>query len=339
MLCCFLSNRRFAVKLNGEFLGMAGNNLCGANICAKDAFFEFIPASSRFLPSSFFLDYNFLKKSDFVCGENPFSSSAPENGHGCRLSEKSSGYGEISVINIGNGFLFFPEFKHSPQFYENGYSPFIVRTTQNGNKAFFFYTGGFFCFLESSGGGDYFKLCNDFPKQIIAEDYKDKFIIIEIKRDGYEKNEVFIFDLSEADKPTLVLKRLYDEIFIGDEIVTVLKTPSVTQIEKRESFNLTAPEKSYKIFTRETPVDSVSDKLLPFSFLEELSLGAHFEDYLSPELKGQKDLVAEFLGKFDFFLPKLYKTDEETAILIENKKIRRLSISLSRRLITDLNFI
>lgn len=339
MLCCFLSNRRFAVKFNGEFLGLAGNNLCGANVCAKNAFFEFIPACSRFLPVSLFLNDDFADKcAALPFGEN-FSARASKSSTDCGVNDEDFLNG-VSFINSGDGLLFFIKFRYAPPALKKESSPFKTITAQSGNKAFFFYSGGTFCFIESaSGGGDYFKLCEDFPLNVSVEDYKERFIIIKIMRAGGEKNEVFIFDLSATDKPKLVLKRLYDELFIGDDVVTVLKTPSVTKIEKRESFNLTAPEKSYKIFTRETPLEYVNERLLPFAFLEELALGAHFEDYLSEELKAQKDLVAEFLGKFDFFLPKLYKNSEETAILIENKKIRRLSISLFRRLITDLNFI
>lgn len=300
MWCCFVSNRAFAVKINGEYLGIAGSNPRGIELYPKGDFFEFQPLSDEY--SKICLTYGDTEKST----------------------------SRADVIPVGDKLLFVPRFIKN---YKNGFKTLKNERTYSGASVSVFFLSGCFAFIQKEGS-ECFKLCDEEPSSVEIYDYDQNKIIITLTE---RKKRVFVFDLTQT--PTLALTREFNSYNTEKSFIVTRKTKSVTQIEitetfERENFTLLSTE-----FIRKIPLSGLPNELLPYAFLEEVALGANFEDFLSPELISQKELIPEFLGEFDFFLPKIKPDDQETAVLIKKNKAKRLSINFENRLITDLNFI
>lgn len=295
MLCCFLSENRCAVKINGEPVGFAGNNLQILPLCLRDAFIEFLPLGGNLAPI-------------FTQVQNP------------------SGEKNLRVVDLCGGVLLLPRFERIDK-----KKPFEF-VKLNGASICFFYSQTTSTLIETANGSAFFDLGYlDNPK---AELLNERFLAIIGKRK--KRKTLRLFDLSQ--KPNLIFSRECDDFSFENELVLTTKNLGVCRIEKREVINFDSPEKSYCSFTREIPVFSLKDELLPYAFLEEVFLKSNYQDYLSRDLKENEAFVNEFIGEFEFFLPPVFN-DGITLIRKGKQKADFLQIKAKNGCVEDLNFL
>ena len=87
------------------------------------------------------------------------------------------------------------------------------------------------------------------------------------------------------------------------------------------------------------PVFKLNEKLLPYAFLEEVFLGANFEDYLSRDLKENKNYIPEFIGDFELFLPPVKQGGGIILIKKNKQKAEFLSLTIKNGCVADINFL
>lgn len=309
MRCYFLSKRRCALKLNGEFLGYAGNNPAFTELDELNGFCEFIPLSVKLLPC------NAQLKSVL-------------------LNEKN--LSNVRIIDLYGDFLVLPSFKRALLKGEL----FFADNLGDGVYACVFNAGAPQAFIQTNAGGGVFNLgdcdCDKFEFKLL-----NGFLLLTATTPR-DKKSVFLFDIKNA--PRLYLKRECDEFVLGEQkaqetLTLTTKNIGVCKLQKREVINLTEPTSSYLAFARGVQISELSEALLPYAFLEEVFLNANYSDYLSRDLCENKDFIPDFIGDFEFFLPPLKA--ESGIILIKNNKEKAdfLRITSKNGCITDLNLL
>lgn len=340
MWCYFLSKRLCALKINGEFAGYVGDNLCKTQIenyfkrgddgkfesdfenCFADkpfnekTFFEFIPTSGGYQTVSFCCDLkNADKKSAiFLKNQSDFNKS------------------NVRIIDLYGDFLLLPKFFRSDCAFS---ADLKTQKLGDGISATLFCFNGLCLFLEANGKSEFFSLGSDF----FSVEFKlseSGFLLVTAKNEN--KKRYFLFTVTET--PALVLIRDGDECFFEKNALTVIKKNlGVCRIERRENFDLEKPENSYRSFIRGVSIFSLNEKLLPYAFLEEVFLGANFEDYLSRDLKENKKFIPEFIGDFEFFLPPIKRGGGIVLIKKDKQKAEFLSLTIKNGCVVDINFL
>lgn len=309
MRCYFLSKRRCALKLDGEFLGYAGNNPAFTELDELKGFCEFIPLNAKLLPC------NAQLKSAF-------------------LNENNSS--NVRIIDLYGDFLVLPSFKHALLKGEL----FFADNLGDGVYACVFNAGAAQAFIQTNAGGGVFSLgdcdCDKFEFKLL-----NGFLLLTAIGPRDKKN-VFLFDIKNA--PRLYLKRECDEFVFDlqkaqETLTLTTKNIGVCKLQKREVINLTEPTSSYLTFARGVRISELNGSLLPYAFLEEVFLNANYSDYLSPDLCENKDFIPEFIGDFEFFLPPLKAINGIVLIKKGKEKADFLEITSKNGCITDLNFL
>lgn len=309
MRCYFLSKQRCALKLNGEFLGYAGNNPVFIELNELDLFCEFIPLCEKLLPCRAQL----------------------QSGLNCRKNLKN-----VRIIDLSGDYLILPSFKRALF----NAKLCLADNLNDGVYASVFSAGEAQAFIQTDGGGGVFDLgerCyGGFNFEQLGE-----FLLLTAETER-KKKSVYLFDIKNA--PRLFLKRECDDCFFdgaaeSQTLTLTTKNIGVCKLEKREVINLTNPADSYVSFTRGVQINDISDTLLTYAFLEEVFLNANYSDFLSRDLCENKSLIPDFIGDFEFFLPPLKKDGGIVLIKKGKRKAEFLKITSKNGCITDLNFL
>lgn len=306
--------------MNGEFLGYAGNNLCKTellkndkNICDEKTFFEFIPLCGDFLPAGYAFKQSGDKLSFFK------NKNAEPNAN-------------VRLIDLYGDLLIFTNFSRREK---TSAASIKTQTPGDGISATVFSLNGLCVFLEANGKSDFFTIGNEFSS--VEFELSDNGYLLAVAKNE-KKRRVFLF--SVFSKPELILVRDADEYYFNKNAFTAIKKNiGVCKIERRENFDLDKPENSYATFLRNVPVFKLNEKLLPYAFLEEVFLGANFEDYLSRDLKENKNYIPEFIGDFELFLPPVKQGGGIILIKKNKQKAEFLSLTIKNGCVADINFL
>lgn len=323
MWCYFLSKKLCALKINGEFIGYVGDNLCKTQITCEgkneilngrsDNFFEFIPICGKYSPVTFCKE---LEKTREILNK--------------QFTENFCA--DLRIIDLCGELLFLPKFFKRAFF---NATDLKSEKLGDGVNATVFCFNGLYLFLESNGKSEFFSIGDEFSS-IEFKLLENGFLLLKAASD--DKKRFYLFNVSAA--PALVLVRDGDECYFEKNTLTVIKKNlGVCKIERRESFDLEKPENSYRAFLRETPIFNLNENLLPYAFLEEVYLGANFEDYLSRDLKENKQYIPEFIGDFEFFLPPVVLGGGIVLIKKDKQKAEFLSLKIKNGCIVDINYL
>lgn len=320
MRCYFLSKQSCALKIDGEFIGYAGNNLCETELLKSEknnydekTFFEFIPLCDDFLPTRYL-----LKQSD---DKNSFFKNRDEN------SDTN-----MRIIDLYGDLLLYSDFSRREK---SSATNVQTKTLDNGVRATVFTLNGPCVLLEANGQSNFFSAGSEFSS--VDFELSESGYLLAVAK-GEKRQRLFLF--SVFSKPELILVRDADEYYFNKSVFTAIKKNiGVCKIERRENFDLEKPQNSYVSFVRDVPIFKLNEKLLPFAFLEEVFLGANFEDYLSRDLKENKNYIPEFIGDFEFFLPPIKKNGGIILIKKNKQKAEFLSLTIKNGCVADINFL
>ena len=117
-------------------------------------------------------------------------------------------------------------------------------------------------------------------------------------------NTLFVYDLKTLKK----LREINcDSFSVAENLTTSLKKTDLAKHLIKKTWDLADGELNLldKTVTESKDFDrkNLPESLLPYAFAEEVSVGGDFEYYLSDELKGKKDDVEKYLGKFIAVMP------------------------------------
>ena len=306
MYCYFLCDVPCAVKLDGEFVGVASKNL--SFVEKERCFLEFIPLDDCFEKTYLLFD----KK-------HPVSTK------------------NVKIIDLYGGFLIIPSFsrKVDADFKMIGRKTFpfsqavsVICYSQGGIKLCVCKENDFFIepipFLPS-----------DIRFETCVSNGNEYLAVICISN----KTEILVFNVKS--KINLAFKNLCDGYsLVGNTITTLEHRPSVLghSLSSTWLFEDKVTLKNYTI-SRSKQVFSLPEKLLPIAFFEELLIDGNVEEFLSPELKPRANELKEFLGDFKRVLPPPHFKDDDLVTLLYADKVEYARIDTNGGLISNLTII
>ncbi len=283
-----LSSTPCAVKINGEFSGIAGQNY--TYFSGEKDLLEFIPLDDTYLPVAVYL----------------------ENGKTVSTSVKTYSVKDTTLI--------------MPVYKRNIVSDF--KTIGNVSIPFKNSTLSVSCYAENGikikvKYKDEF-LVENVPFMISdAEFLPDKtygnYLIAVLTGE-----RTLILGFSITDKIRLIFKNVCDGYETNGNTLTIIENkPDILlhTLTSKWSFSSDVKKEDVKIY-RGKDIYSLSDKQIPFAFFEELFLGASFSDFLTPKLKLRADELKEFIGNFSACLPPVKYIDQNCVLLLSGDKIK-----------------
>ncbi len=305
MLYYFFSELPLVIKINGEYKGKIDKNFKKFDL-PKDSFIEACPLNTAGFPISFMLDSHFL--------------SSPTEG--IIITDLKGAF----VINFSLLSSFAPFSIISQQKF-----PFAVVTVfrENGLKLSIETPSDFYA--ETLFMPDCDAVITPFAlgdKQFVAVHFLG------------EKNLLVCFLLE--DKIVKVFSSAIDEACFDNGLKTTHKFLDIAKHKITVEWDYSGARLTAKNFFIERDenynVDSLSDSLLPYAFLEELLVGGNADEFLSDELKKNACHLKGFFGEYiGVFPPPDFRNTYEVGVIycknqnkyyaeyfsfdIENKKI------------------
>ncbi len=302
-----VSNEKCAVSVGGEQIGTADCNLKIFFHPGRNLLIEFTPLSGEFCKVSHFFDC--VKKNNFS---------------------------DLSVMPLGNDFLFMPLFKkkcgknvkvEAYEYFENeGFSATIL--TDGYPKLIFNFSKDVYMFAIN----DLYSFAE------ISFNVVNNTFLISAKKNG--QKFLTVFRLNGESRP----QKVYDgEIFSlniqNQNEICITKSPAtiagltVMQSFDSDSFNLLNQTVSRKIDFYE-----LNKNLLCYSFLEEVLFGGDYKQYLSHTLKDSSGIIPDFFGEFMLYIPLFYK-DSYYAVLVYENYAKTMLFNTDNGLISDFSFL
>ncbi len=302
-----VSNEKCAVSVGGEQIGTADCNLKTFFHSGKNLLIEFTPLNGKFCKVSHFFDC--VKK-------NKFS--------------------DLKVLPLGNDFLFIPLFKkkceknikaEAYKYFENeGFSATIL-------------TDGYPKLIFNFSKDVYMFAINDFYSftDISFNVVKNTFLILAEK---YRQKYLTAFRLNGESRPQKVFDGEISALNIQNQNeICITKSPAtIAGLTVMQSFDSHSFNPLTQTASRKIDFYELNKNLLCYSFLEELSLGGDYKQYLSSALKNSSGIIPDFIGEFMFYIPLFYKNDY-CAVLVYENQAKTLLFNTDNGLIADFSFL
>ncbi|MBQ7373991.1 MAG: hypothetical protein IJW64_05470 [Clostridia bacterium] len=306
MLYYLLCATPCAVKLNGDYVGTAGQNFSFLEF--DEGFLEFLPLDQTFFPTSLFINKN--------------TTSNTQN---------------TKIIDLYGGFLLIPQFfkKLSSDFklIEKRIfplsNPVTVSCYNHGgvklylsNETDFFIDGLPFC-----------------PEKIVFEScaYKGREYIVAV----CVAKKSLILGYCVSGKITPVFKNLCDGYGFENNCITTLENKNDLlghSISSKWGFEEGVKLLNFTISTKRSPF-SIPEKLVPYAFFEEILIDGDPSVFLSPKLKEKAKDLREFLGNFEKVLPPPHFIGDDVVTLLYSDKVEYAKVSLVRGVIENVIII
>ena len=302
-----ISNEKCAVSVGGEQIGTADCNLKTFSHTGRNLLVEFTPLRSDFCKVSHYFDY--VKKNNFS---------------------------DLSVLSLGNDFLFMPLFKKECKK--------IVKAEAYAN----FENEGFSATILTDG---YTKLIFNFPKDVYIFLINDFYSFAEISFNVV--NNTFLISAKKNEKKYLTAfklngesrpKKLYDgeisaiNIQNQNEICITKNPATIAGLTIMQSFDSNSFSLITQTISRKIDFYELNKNLLCYSFLEEVLFGGDYKQYLSQDLKNSSEIIPDFFGKFMFYIP-FCLNNSYYAVLVYDSFAKTLLFSTDNGLITDFSFL
>ncbi len=238
-------------------------------------------------------------------------------------------YKNLRLIDLYDGFLIIPK---------------LIKERNLPRETLFFktqsYFGRQFNIAVSTDGG---------IKLIISGDYYHEEIELLFKPEKVNlipcDNAPYLFISLEKDKKHLVciklpeikilFNSLCDEFTLSNELSV---TTRYNDISKHECMDLWKIGEPFTHLGRkiDSKVLDYKKEVLPYAFLQELTLCGDYSRFLSDELKEKANLLPSFIGKFDYIIPPFLTHKEDKIGLVTKNGIKFISFSISQNKIYDL---
>ena len=306
MLYYFLCATPCALKLNGEYKGIANQNFTFLDF--DEGFLEFTPLDQTFYAVSVFLD-----------GTNPKSTQ------------------NCKIIDLYGGFLIIPEFSKKlcadfKLFQKNTFQLSSTISVSCYNH------GGVKLFLSNET--DFFIDGIPFvPEKVKFETcaYKGNEYIVAVCM----AKKSLILGYKVNGKITQVFKNLCDGYGFENNTITTLENKTdllCHSISCKWAFEENVKLVNYTISTKRSPF-SLPEKLIPYAFFEEILIGGDATVFLSPKLKERANDLKEFLGDFIQVLPPPHFKGDDLITLLYYNKVEYAKIELDGGLISNIYII
>ena len=294
-----------AVKVNGEYVGIANENL--SYVDAINPFFEFIPINANFLPVVKYVE------------------------------ETSTSDNFVQIIDLYGGFLLIPNFSKridgeyksiGRKTFDLTFPTFVSCYSQCGIKL---------C-IEREG-----KIHTESipftPEDIRFETarYEDKEYIVIICIG--KKSLILGFSLLGDIK--LVLKSLCDGYGFEKKRLSMLENKNdILKHAVSSVWEFTDEVKlvNYSV-TRKKQAFTLNENLFPYAFFEELLLSGDCSDFLTPRLKPKIGDLKTFLGNFIKVLPPPHFKPDNYLTLLYKNKVEYVVLNYQNGLIDNISII
>ena len=295
-----------AVKVNGEYLGIASVNL--KYFEGENCFLELIPLDAHFVQTRVYLNKNILNEQK-----------------NCR------------IIDLYGGFLIIPNFTKQ---FSNDFTVIGKKTFD------FTYPLTVFCYnqggvkLVLSNKLDVAVESIPFlPEDVRFESCrfngKEYLVVVCVGK----RSLILAFSIGE--KITRVFKNLCDGYgFEKNKLFTVENKNDILKhsLSSTWEFGETLSLKSCSITTKR-PIYSLPTKLIPYAFFEEIILGGDVANFLSPRLKPRAKEIGGFLGSFEEVLPPFHFSDDDCVVLLYKDKVEYAKLELLGGLVDNLTLL
>ncbi len=304
MYLYFLSAIPCALKLNGEFLGVIGENY--SILPYKNGLFEFIPLLRGYAPSCFIL-----------------RKEQPDNNENAR------------IIDLYGGFLIIPKFSERAA---SDFKELFFKTIDfpNFSVELRVYVENGIKISVRRGKDKTVKSIPFVPKTLNLEKafLNERAYLVAFLSD--KKTAVFGFEISENGIKT-VLKRecdgfeaKNDKVFLTESISDVLRHT----VTSTWSFNGGVSLEKIDVYRGKEPYE-LPEMLLPYAFFEELRLGKNVSDFLTPRLRPRADDLKTFIGDFSAVLPPPHFKNDNDVLLLYGNRAEYANLRYSGRLIDN----
>ena len=306
MLYYFLCATPCAIKLNGEYKGIANQNFSFLDFDA--GFLEFVP-----------LDQTFYEVSVFLDGTN---HTTIQN---CKL------------IDLYGGFLIIPKFSKKlcadfKLIQKNAFQLSSKISVSCYNH------GGVKLFLSNEH--DFFIDSIPFtPEKVKFETcaYKGNEYIVAVCM----AKKSLILGYRVNGKISQVFKNLCDGYGFENNTITTLENKAdllCHSISSKWAFEESVRLVNFIISTKRSPF-SLPEKLIPYAFFEEILIGGDATVFLTPNLKEKATNLKEFLGDFKKVLPPPHFKSDDLITLLYDDKVEYAKIELLGGLISNIFII
>lgn len=247
----------------------------------------------------------------------------------CFTSEREYS-NNMRIIELYDGFLYIPRLKRKR---DEPYKRIFMKTQS--------YYGEQICFKVVTDGGIKLTALSSMsenatelpfvPTDIQIVPHSDFPVVMVILKG--KKNVAVAFKLPELE---IVFKTVGDEIELGEYVTVKNSYCDIAGHTVTDFWKTGLPFKSEgrKITYRNK---RFSDEIIPYAFLEEVAIKGDYRAFLSAELKERAELIPEFLGKTDYFVPPFCTSMNSRIILVCDRKAKYLSVKLVDGLISDIN--
>lgn len=300
-----ISSKNCAVKLNGDYKGIANGNICFLTKKTDEFLLQLFP-------------------------NQPFKSVCAQIKNGKTLCKN------IKIINLYGDFLILPQFEKQLNF---KFKIVLDKQFLNGRLRVFALLDKSAKLIIENEFGVHFETIDLTCENISATaNVHGHNLIVTVK-----ENNVFyfyVFDVSE--KPFLLYYEKTNFISQKDSNYLLKKQPcliNISEIQTNISFN---PFKTNFSAVYKSNPFNLNQNLLPYAFLQELQYGLSVSNYLSNELIESERYLKEFFGDFFAFAPILQNSENlflNTQILLIGKTAKLLTISSQNKKICDLNLL
>lgn len=314
------SARRCAVNLSGNFLGIADGNLRRFTV-EKDelpTFLELLPEENLLLPANIFLEKSKLKS---------LKSNLPKTLQSDKDEYLQNFYknndSDIKIFDFYEDILLLPTFSPRPQ---KGFK--VIFFSEYEDISVSVILDGFYKIVIKNNYGSYSdclpcNYCFNVDCELVGN-----ILLVKI---ADKRQIVLLFNIGNS--PEIMATINYEKIInYEDKIIITQQKRGITRHFFTYEYNLKSAEKIDEKFTRSKPISSLSALLIPFAFLEELSCGGDYSDFLSDDLKEHYKLVKKFFGDFSTFLPYNY---ERFSAVIVGKNAKKITFTIENNKITD----
>lgn len=239
-------------------------------------------------------------------------------------------YGKIVSVRFKNDYLLFPIFGLKP----SNTSKILYRKTFDDNRLqVTLCSDPFYKINVELNNERYFTLVKYFSHESKIECLKSDQLLFVHVRDS--RDYLYVFTLNPL---SLVYASQVKRFSISKDCVCVEKhqkgATCLGVYEKRSLADFSFISKSYE---RAKKIECVPALLRPYAFLDELSEGADFSDFLCDDVKRNANLVPSFFDDFLFYIP-LIKNSTPFSVLVYENKVETVSFSLKNGFINDFAF-
>ena len=300
-----LSSKNCAVKLNGEYKGIANGNLSFLTKKTDEFLLQLFPNS-------------------------PFKSICARIKNGKCLCKN------VKIIDLYGDFLILPNFEKQQNF---KFKILFDKQFFDGNlRVFTLLDKSAKLIIENQFGVTFETIDLTSENASVTANPHNTFLAVTVKEENFFY--FYIFDVSE--KPLLIYHEKPNFVSVTGENY-LLKNASyllnVAEIETNISLN--PFKKSVKSIYKAKPF-KLNKNLLPYAFLQEFQYGLTVRDYLSNDLIESEKYLKEFFGDFFAFAPISQNNENDflnTKVILIGKTAKILTISSQNEKICDLNLI